>query len=321
MNSFSINRFGKTLRWVVSVNFRKLLMWTIGAALVIFLGEMLLLNMGQVHHNNPKSVIEMFSVLCTLLLTIVSLVLVSSIVASINEKRKRGAFLMLPSSNLEKYLSLVAYTTVISIACIILAIIVGDSLRMLWAWASGFSGNQAIPSVVDQTGKEWHWWSSVIPKVLNNLTPYLPSNGESFTFNGGRSKIVYMCTNGYFIARHVMVVAFVVWVHSLFTFCGTLLRKYAFVVSGIVVIFILWLYGWSEHYGLGLYDYSYYHEFCREGFNDIETAVYMVNSSIASVVLLLLTAFSIFNYWASYRIFKGFQLITNKWTNYDILKR
>ena len=29
---------------------------------------------------------------------------------------------------------------------------------------------------------------------------------------------------------------------------------------------------------------------------------------------------SIFNYWASYRIFKGFQLITNKWTNYDFFK-
>jgi hypothetical protein len=29
---------------------------------------------------------------------------------------------------------------------------------------------------------------------------------------------------------------------------------------------------------------------------------------------------SIFNYWASFHIFKGFQLITNKWTNYDIYK-
>ena len=82
MNSFSINRFGKTLRWVVSVNFRKLLMWTIGAALVIFLGEMIWLQLQ--HHYTPKSVIEMFSVFCTLLLVIASLILVSSIVTSIN---------------------------------------------------------------------------------------------------------------------------------------------------------------------------------------------------------------------------------------------
>ena len=320
MNSFSINRFGKTLRWVVSVNFRKLLMWTIGAALVIFLGEMIWLQLQ--HHYTPKSVIEMFSVFCTLLLVIASLILVNSIVTSIKEKRKREAFLMLPSSNLEKYLSLVAYTTVISIACIILAIIVGDSLRMLWVWASGYVGNDApISYVVDNEGNNIYWWSSAIPKVLYNLTSSSPSNGESFTFNGGRSKWVCMCTNGYIIARYVMAVAFVVWVHSLFTFCGTLLRRYAFVVSGIVVFFTLWLYGWSAHYGWGLYDHSYYHEFGREGFVDFETAVYKVNSFVAFVVLLLLTSFTIFNYWASYRIFKGFQLISNKWTNYDILKR
>ena len=320
MNSFSINRFGKTLRWVVSVNFRKLLMWTIGAALVIFLGEMIILQLQ--HHYKPNSVIEMFSVFCTLLLVIASLILVSSIVTSIKEKRKREAFLMLPSSNLEKYLSLVTYTTVISIACIILAIILGDSLRMLWVWASGYVGNDApISYVVDNEGNNIYWWSSAIPKVLYNLTSGFPSNGESFTYNEGRSKWVCMCTNGYFIARYVMVVAFVVWVHSLFTFCGTLLRRYAFVVSGIVVFFTLWLYGWSEHYGLGLYDHSYYHEFGREGFDDFETAVYKVNSFVAFVVLLLLTSFTIFNYWASYRIFKGFQLISNKWTNYDILKR
>jgi len=28
-----------------------------------------------------------------------------------------------------------------------------------------------------------------------------------------------------------------------------------------------------------------------------------------------------FNYWASFHVFKHFELITNKWTNYDILKR
>ena len=318
MNNFSINRFGKTLRWVVSVNFRKLLMWTIGAALVVFLGEMIML---QLEHNpNPKGVLEVFSVLCTLLLVIASLILVSSIVTSIKEKRKREAFLMLPSSNLEKYLSLVAYTTVISIACIILAIIVGDSLRMLWLWVTGYVGNDApIPYVVDKTGNNIYWWSSAIPETLHNLTPYIRS--DSYITSDGKMKIVYMCTNGYLIVRRVMIVAFLVWIHSLFTFSGTLLRKYAFVVSGIVVFFIMWLYGWGEHYGLRLYDHSYYHEYGREGFNNFETVVCMVNSSVASVELLLLTSFTIFNYWASYHIFKGFQLISNKWTNYDILKR
>ena len=320
MNSFSINRFGRTLRWVVSVNFRKLLMWTIGAALVVFLGEMLLFKAVTLHI--PKELLEIFSVLCTLLLVIASFVLISSIVSSINEKRKREAFLMLPSTNLEKYLSLVAYTTVISIACIFLAIVVGDSLRMLWLWASGYSNemmNTTIPT--RHNGETYYWYSSAIPQVLHNLTPHITSNGDTYTINDGKYKIVYMCTNGFLIARHVMIAAFYVWIHSLFTFCGTLLRKYAFVVSGILVFFALWLNGWAEHFGFGLYDRQYYVEYGKEGFDQFETVVSMVNSSIASVVLLLLTSLTVFNYWASFHIFKGFQLITNKWTNYDILKR
>ena len=35
MNSFSFNRFGKTLRWVMAVNFRTLLMWTIGSVVAV----------------------------------------------------------------------------------------------------------------------------------------------------------------------------------------------------------------------------------------------------------------------------------------------
>jgi hypothetical protein len=302
------------------VNFRKLLMWTIGAALVVFLGEMLLFKLGAA--KTPKDMLEIFSVLCTLLLVIASFVLISSIVSSIKEKRKREAFLMLPSTNLEKYLSLVAYTTVISIACIFLAIVVGDSLRMLWLWASGYSNemmNTTIPT--RHNGETYYWYSSAIPQVLHNLTPHITSNGDTYTINDGKYKIVYMCTNGYLIARHVMIAAFYVWIHSLFTFCGTLLRKYAFVVSGILVFFALWLNGWAEHFGFGLYDHQYYQEYGREGFDQFETVVNMVNTSIASVVLLLLTSLTIFNYWASFHIFKGFQLITNKWTNYDILKR
>ncbi len=320
MNSFSRNRFGKTLRWVVSVNFRKLLMWTIGAALVVFLGEMLLFKLAPL--TVPQSSLEIFSVLCTLLLVIASFVLISSIVSSINEKRKREAFLMLPSTNLEKYLSLVAYTTVISIACIFLAIVVGDSLRMLWLWASGYSNemmNTTIPT--RHNGETYYWYSSAIPQVLHNLTPHIRPNGYTHISVDGKLKIVYMCTNAYLIVRPIMIAAFYLWIHSLFTFSGTLLRKYAFVVSGIVVFFVAWLNGWADHLGFGLYDRQSYMQYGREGFQQFETVVFMLNSSIASVVLLLLTSLSIFNYWASFHIFKGFQLITNKWTNYDILKR
>ena len=320
MNSFSINRYGKTLRWVVSVNYRKLLMWSIGVAMVVFAVEMILLKTDQ--NSSPYSMVYGFSVLCLLLLGLASLLLTSSIVSSINEKRKREAFLMLPSTNLEKYLSLLLYTTFISIACIFLAVVVGDSMRVLWAWVSGYTGEKGVTHTVNHAGETFYWWSSTIPQIWHNLTSSFPSNGHFFIFNEGRSKQVEICTNGYLIARYAFVFACVVWIHSLFLLGGTLLRKYAFVISGIVFILIIWLFAQTiKTFHWDLFDYKCFVEYGREGFDYYETAVRMVNSSVAGIVLVLLLAFSCFNYWASYHIFKGFQLISNKWTNYDILKR
>ena len=43
MNSFSINRFGQTFRWVLATNFRNFLAWTLGAAVGVFLMEIILI--------------------------------------------------------------------------------------------------------------------------------------------------------------------------------------------------------------------------------------------------------------------------------------
>lgn len=253
MNSFSINRFGKTLRWVVSVNFRKLLMWSIGVAMVVFAVEMIMLKTNQ--NTSPYSMVSGFAALSMLLLGLASLILTSSIVSSINEKRKREAFLMLPSTNIEKYLSLLVYTTFISIACIFLAVVVGDSMRVLWAWASGYTGEKGVTHTINHAGKTFYWWSSIIPQIWHNLTSSFPSNGDFFIYNEGHSKQVEICTNGYLIVRYVFAFASVVWIHSLFLLGGTLLRKYAFVVSGVVFMFAMWLYAEATiNFHLNLYE-------------------------------------------------------------------
>ena len=320
MNSFSINRFGRTLRWVVGVNFRKLLMWTSGVAMAVFAGELILMKID--HSDYPHRQIEGFALLGWLIFIFASLILTSSIVSCIHEKRKREAFLMLPASSLEKYLSLLLYTTVISIACIFLAIVMGDSLRMLCVWVSGYADDIVNPYVVDNAGNQIHWWSSAVSRMWYGLTQNFDSSGHSFIYNEGHSKSVELLTNGYIVAQYALFLAFVMWTHSLFLAGGTFLRKYAFVISGIVFILIIWLFAQTiKTFPWGLYDYKCFVEYGREGFDYYETAVRMVNSSIAGIVLVLLLAFSCFNYWASYHIFKGFQLISNKWTNYDILKR
>ena len=113
MNSFSFNRFGKTLRWVMAVNFRTLLMWTIGSVVAVFAGELMTAEMRNL---SAYEMVNLYGTMGSALFILVSLIMASTIVSSVNEKRKRQAFLMMPSTNLEKFLSLLVYTSVICVA-------------------------------------------------------------------------------------------------------------------------------------------------------------------------------------------------------------
>ena len=42
--------------------------------------------------------------------------------------------------------------------------------------------------------------------------------------------------------------------------------------------------------------------------------------TVGWVTAIAFLIFSVLNYWASFHIFKAFQLITNKWLNYDFHK-
>ena len=297
MNSFSFNRYGKTLRWVLSVNFRTLLLWTIGAALVVFLGELLTMKLEDV--TDPYNMINEYTALGSMLLVIASLVLISSIVISINNKRRREAFLMLPSTNLEKFLSLVTYTTIIGIACVILAIVLGDSLRMFWFWASGYSHEMMGTTIPTRhNGEIYYWYSSAFPKIVDSLTPAtLPD------FEYPAEFMVWLA---------LLTTLGLLWLHSLYTLGGTFLRKYAFVGTTLLLVFCVSVVAKLQSF-LHL---STLHIQYNEG--NLEYYTIGTLTYILCVLFLLLT---VFNYWASFRIFKGFQLISNKWTNYDILKR
>jgi hypothetical protein len=93
---------------------------------------------------------------------------------------------------------------------------------------------------------------------------------------------------------------------------GTFLRKYAFVAASVVLIIGLSLLAWVlNHFDISMFNSQW------DGNAYVGEEVGVAAYVLAVVVPLL----SILNYWASFHIFKGFQLINNKWTNYDILKR
>ena len=285
MNSFSINRFGQTLRWVMATNFRNFLAWTLGAAVSVFLLEMILVafNVQPDGGNYTHVLLSDISRICMIFLTIFVLVALSTGFADYQKKAKREAFLMLPSSNLEKFLSIVLYVTVVWSLAAFLAFALGDTLRMV------------VRSLLYHNE-----WISTVPTVLDGLIP----DG----FHVGANEPAYFT-----VARLFSTLFLFVWIHSLYTLCGTLLRKYSFVVASLLFISSVALTAWVgfEKLHLKTFVYTFY--------NDGSPA-YEVGG-LGWLLCVALPLLVVFNYWASFHIFKGFQLITNKWTNYDILKR
>ena len=298
MNSFSFNRFGKTLRWVMAVNFRTLLMWTIGSVVAVFVGELMTAEIGRY---SAWQMVYYYGMMGSALFILVSLIMASTIVSSVNEKRKRQAFLMMPSTNLEKFLSLLVYTSVICVACVLLAFVLGDCLRMAWFKMQSYFVEYQVQVSVSDPAETYHGWSSALPKLIENLTPNVLDPDS------------YRRTWFYNAMTIFVIFAIAVWNLSLMTICGTLLRKYAFVVASLIIILCSILLSWTiHHFGLFLF----WGDVWKDGVH-YESEV----GALAYVLAVLLPVLTVFNYWASFHIFKHFELITNKWTNYDILKR
>ena len=298
MNSFSFNRFGKTLRWVMAVNFRTLLMWTIGSVVAVFVGELMSAEIGRY---SADEMVRLYGTMGCALFILVSLIMASTIVSSVNEKRKRQAFLMMPSTNLEKFLSLLVYTSVICVACVLLAFVLGDCLRMAWFKMQSYFVEYQVQVSVSDPAETYHGWSSALPKLIENLTPNVLDPDS------------YRRTWFYNAMNIFVIFAIAVWNLSLMTICGTLLRKYAFVVASLIIILCSILLSWTiHHFGLFLF----WGDVWKDGVH-YESEV----GALAYVLAVLLPALAVFNYWASFHIFKHFELITNKWTNYDIFKR
>ena len=295
MNSFSFNRFGKMLRWVLSVNFKRILGFTIAGALGWFLAEMIMMKIGN--YNDPHTMVWNISQVGVIVFLLALLVFISTVVSSVNSKRKREAFLMLPATNLEKFLSLVFYTTIVMMLCLCLAFVIGDTLRMGWMWING-PVNGTISVQFEETGEIWYWWSSAIPQMVESLTPNVLQANDKYDYS-----------TWYITMQLLFMLAFTLWIHSLFTLGGVYLRKYSFVLTGLFFILCMVLLVKFVH----AYDINMFTSHWDNG-----TYISEEVGTLAYVLCTVLPLLSVFNYWASFRMFKDFQLITNKWTNYDI---
>ena len=142
-------------------------------------------------------------------------------------------------------------------------------------------------------------------------------------------------TTSYMVVLMIWYIGCIFWIHSTYILGGTLMRKYSFVVSSLVIISAFLLMAWVLHkfnlnvfYTETLVDGQSLEALRQSGALDTDgelpaesvQAIHKVGP-LGYIFTVVLPIISIINYWASYQIFKGFQLISNKWTNYDILKR
>ncbi len=300
MNSFSMNRFGRTLRWLVSVNRVRLLAIFASLTVSVLMLELITAYMKE----NPFDFLRNIAGFIIVVISVLMLVFVSGMFSSftsIGTKQQRSTFLMLPATNLEKFLAVVAYVTVVCSVCSVVSIVLGDSLRMVcMGVVKGFDASGDFSYSVD--GQTWYWWSSAIPQVFHQIMPdaFLPDDS------------IYHYTLSYRVMNCVVLFAFLLWIHSLYTLGGTLLRKYPLVVSSIVLFLFMSL---SVQFTMHV-DMPIFRSEWREGHyvsQEVGAMAYII------AAMLFVAAYSA--YWQSFRIFKHFDINSNKWTNYDILKR
>jgi len=282
MNSFSINRFWRAFCWVVSVNFRRLIGWTLGYSLITILCELIYWKIREGHPT--VSIVHGIAEFFTVFIIIAIGIGLSLVFYDLNKKPRREAYLMLPASNLEKFLSSVFYWTVIWTAGVLLSFAVGDTLRMIFRSLA--------------YGDEW---LSAIPVIVENVNPFVNSS-------------LYRFDLLYTVMKIITVTTFLLWLHSLYILGGTLMRRYAFVVSSVLFILCVIALGKTmSYFNLSMFKMDWGEVDNQYVSSEVGTITY--------VLCILMPLVACFNYWVSYHIFKGFQLITNKWTNYDILKR
>jgi hypothetical protein len=310
MNSFNIKRFGQTFRWVFATNFRNFMAWTLGAAVGVFLMEMILVafNVNADGGNYVPVLYSTISEICAIALMIFILVALSTGFADYQKKAKREAFLMLPSTNLEKFLAVVFYVTVVWSLAGFLAFVVGDTLRM------------AVRALA--FGNEWY---SLVPKVWDFFFSAQNYNVDSY---------MEIRPISYRVCAPIVLIGLFIWIHSTYILGGTLLRKYAFVASSLAIILAVVLMTWlNQKYNLQFFyldtfiDGQSMDALRQSGALDANGPVPVKSvqvihkvGALGYFITVALPILSIFNYWASFHIFKGFQLITNKWTNYDFHK-
>ena len=214
-NNFQFSRLLMVMRWDVFTNLKSYLNMMLGmtfALLPFFI--MQLYQLSKQYQLFPDTIDLSYLGMSQYVLMIFSIamyMMATQIFMVMKTTGQREQFLMLPASNLEKYISRFLFSTLGAAVSMITAIVVSDLVQLIFSFVLLPGHHQSV--CLSIMALLWKIWTTFI---------------ESIDSAGALMLSLLIMTCG-------------VLVHSFFILCGTLFRKHTIVVSGILFIVMIYL--------------------------------------------------------------------------------
>ena len=214
-NNFQFSRLLMVMRWDMFTNLKSYLNMMLGmtfALLPFFI--MQLYQLSKQYQLFPDTIDLSYWGMSQYVLMIFSIamyMMATQIFMVMKTTGQREQFLMLPASNLEKYISRFLFSTLGAAVAMITAIVVSDLVQLIFSFVLLPGYHQSV--CLSIMALLWKIWTTLIESIDSAGTLML-------------SLLIMTCG---------------VLVHSFFILCGTLFRKHTIVVSGILFIVMTYL--------------------------------------------------------------------------------
>lgn len=214
-NNFQFSRLLMVMRWDMFTNLKSYLNMMLGmtfALLPFFI--MQLYQLSKQYQLFPDTIDLSYLGMSQYVLMIFSIamyMMATQIFMVMKTTGQREQFLMLPASNLEKYISRFLFSTLGAAVAMITAIVVSDLVQLIFSFVLLPGHHQSL--CLYAVALLWKIWTTFI------------ENNDS--------------TGALLLSLSIVTCG--VLVHSFFILCGTLFRKHTIVVSGILFIVMTYL--------------------------------------------------------------------------------
>lgn len=214
-NNFQFSRLLMVMRWDVFTNLKTYLNMTLGMTFALL--PILIMQLYQLSKQDQLSpdTIDLsywgMSQYVLMIFSIAMYMMATQIFMVMKTTGQREQFLMLPASNLEKYISRFLFSTLGAAVAMITAIVVSDLVQLIFSFLLLPGHHQSV--CLSTMALLWKIWTTFIENI--------DSTGA--------------------LLLSLLIVTCGVLVHSFFILCGTLFRKHTIVVTTILFIAMTYL--------------------------------------------------------------------------------